>query len=73
MLPEVGRFAALSANSPPFLGPDVHRNVHDIECQVVDRVTSNFLTFTLREVITEDKATIVRDRRRGSQIHRADC
>jgi hypothetical protein len=46
-----GQFSAI-------LGPDVNGNIHDVECQAVDQITSTFPKFRLDDIITEAKATI---------------
>jgi hypothetical protein len=45
---DYGQYAAI-------LGPDVNGDLHDIECQAVDRITSEFPRFRLKEVIAEAK------------------
>jgi hypothetical protein len=40
------------------LGPDVNGDFHDVECQAVDRITSEFPRFKLKEVIAEAKPMV---------------
>jgi hypothetical protein len=49
--PNYGQFSAL-------LGPDVNSDLHDLECQAVDTISSEFPTFRLKEVIAEAKAVV---------------
>ena len=48
---DYGQFSAI-------LGPDVSGDFHDLECQAVDKITSEFPTFRLKEVIAEAKTVV---------------